>query len=113
MRVVFEQVIPPKQGLAVTVRAGQHLRVTDLVNPVDLRDFVLPDLNEYRKAVMMLRLNRTIEEWNIELLYLPWFTPASFAKGGSEYAIPMLDQAALAGVKLLPEKRPARNFGNC
>src|SRR3989442_14616962 len=30
MRVVFEQVIPPKRGLAVRVRKGQHLRVTDL-----------------------------------------------------------------------------------
>ncbi len=30
MRVVFEQVIPPKRGLAVTISRGQHLRVTDL-----------------------------------------------------------------------------------
>jgi len=30
VRVVFEQVIPPKRGLAVTVRRGQQLRVTDL-----------------------------------------------------------------------------------
>src|SRR6266403_1262806 len=30
MRTVFEQVIPPKRGLAVTVKKGQHLRVTDL-----------------------------------------------------------------------------------
>src|SRR5437879_13342398 len=30
MRTVFEQVIPPKRGLAVTVKKSQHLRVTDL-----------------------------------------------------------------------------------
>jgi uncharacterized protein YcgI (DUF1989 family) len=30
MRVVLEQVIPPKQGFALTIRTGQHLRVTDL-----------------------------------------------------------------------------------
>jgi len=30
MRTVFEQVIPPKRGLALTVKKGQHLRVTDL-----------------------------------------------------------------------------------
>src|ERR1043166_7016796 len=30
MGTVFEQVIPPKRGLAVTVKKGQHLRVTDL-----------------------------------------------------------------------------------
>jgi uncharacterized protein YcgI (DUF1989 family) len=30
MRTVLEQVIPPKEGFAVTVRRGQHLRVTDL-----------------------------------------------------------------------------------
>jgi uncharacterized protein len=30
MHAVFEQVIPPKRGLAVTIRKGQWLRVTDL-----------------------------------------------------------------------------------
>ena len=30
MDVVFEKVMPPKTGLAVEIKAGQHLRVTDL-----------------------------------------------------------------------------------
>lgn len=30
MRRLFEQVIPPKTGLAVLVKAGQHLRVTGI-----------------------------------------------------------------------------------
>ena len=30
MKVVFEQVLPPKTGLAITVKRGQHLRVIDL-----------------------------------------------------------------------------------
>src|SRR5262245_65365377 len=30
MRTVFDQVITTKRGLAVTMRRGQHLRVTDL-----------------------------------------------------------------------------------
>ena len=30
MKVVFEKVMPPKSGLAVEVKKGQHLRVTDL-----------------------------------------------------------------------------------
>ena len=30
MEKILEQVMPPKTGLAVAVKQGQHLRVTDL-----------------------------------------------------------------------------------
>src|SRR3977135_2448903 len=41
MRTVLEQVIPPKQGFALTMRRGQHLRGTDLEGPqgVDMAGF--------------------------------------------------------------------------
>ncbi|HVK94758.1 MAG TPA: DUF1302 family protein [Noviherbaspirillum sp.] len=91
---------------------ADNLRVLDQVNPVDFRDFVLPDLNDYRKPVWMLRGNRNIGDWNVELLYLPRFEPTEFARSGSEYAIPLLDPQVLQSVTLLPEKRPSHSIRN-
>ncbi|HEY0846486.1 MAG TPA: DUF1302 family protein, partial [Noviherbaspirillum sp.] len=91
---------------------ADNLRVVDQVNPVDLREFVLPDLNDYRKPVMMLRGVRMLGDWSLEMLYLPRFKPTSFAKPGSEYDIPLLDPQTLQSVLLLPEKRPSNRFSN-
>lgn len=48
MKAIFEQVIPPKNGLAVEVKTGQHLRVTDLEGKqvVDMALFNLANLRE-------------------------------------------------------------------
>jgi uncharacterized protein YcgI (DUF1989 family) len=48
MNRVFEQVMPPKSGLAVVVRAGQHLRVIDLEGKqvVDMAVFNLDNPRE-------------------------------------------------------------------
>ncbi|MES2263792.1 MAG: DUF1302 family protein [Pseudomonadota bacterium] len=91
---------------------ADNLRVVDQVNPVDLRDFILPELNDYRKPVPMLRGTRAIGDWQLEMLYLPRFVPTSFARPGSEYEIVQLDPQLLETVRLLPEQRPARTFSN-
>lgn len=48
MTAVFEHVMPPKSGLAVIVRTGQHLRVTDLEGQqvVDMAVFSLANPRE-------------------------------------------------------------------
>jgi uncharacterized protein YcgI (DUF1989 family) len=48
MRAVFEKVMPPKSGLAVEVRKGQHFRVTDLEGKqvVDMAVFNLANPRE-------------------------------------------------------------------
>ena len=91
---------------------ADNLRVVDQVNPVDLRDFVVPDMNDYRKPVLMLRGTRTVGDWNLEVLYLPRFKPTTFARPGSEFDIPQLDPQLLKTVALLPEKRPSHSLEN-
>lgn len=48
MRVVFEKIMPPKTGLAVVVKTGQHLRVIDLEGKqvVDMAVFNEKNLRE-------------------------------------------------------------------
>ena len=48
MKLIFEKVMPPKTGLAVTVKTGQHLRVIDLEGQqvVDMAVFRVDNLRE-------------------------------------------------------------------
>jgi hypothetical protein len=91
---------------------ADNLRILDRVNPIDLREFVLPDLGEVRKPVPMLRVTRSVGEWELEAVYLPFFEPTSFAVNQSEFAFPLISADLLANALLLPEKRPARKVSN-
>ncbi len=82
---------------------ADELRVLDQVNPVDLREFVLLDLDDYRKTVPAVRANRRFGEWDAELLYVARFRPTSFARSGSEFFIPQIDPALADRVSLLPD----------
>jgi len=79
---------------------ADQLRVLDQINPLDIREFVLLDMKDYRKPVPMIRLNRTFEKWDAEWLYIPTFTPISLARPGSEYAFQLVPDAP--GLRELP-----------
>lgn len=91
---------------------ADNLRVVDQVNPVDLRDFILPELNDYRKPVLMVRGTRAVGDWQLEMLYLPRFKSTSYAAPGSEFDLVQLDPDLLAGFQLLPEERPKTSLRN-
>lgn len=74
---------------------ADDLRVTDVVNPLDLKDFVLFDIDDYRIAQPMLRTESTLGDWDVELLWLFDFEPNQFAASGSEFAMPALDGVPL------------------
>lgn len=86
---------------------ADNLRIVDLVNPVDQRDFVLPDLADQRIAVPMLRAGRRLGDWNVALVYLPWFVPSRAARPGSEYAFTMAGETQPT---VLRDKRPRRRL---
>lgn len=92
-------------------RADQ-LRVLDQVNPLDLREFVLPDLNDTRRPVPMLRLNGAIADWEVELIYLPAFVPTRFAVPGSEFYIPLIDTETRDNFDVLPSRNPPATLRN-
>ena len=91
---------------------ADNLRVLDQINPLDYRDFVLPDLNDYRKPLWMVKAEGYIGNWSVQTFYIPWFEPNDPATPGSEYEFFSLDPALLQNVTLLPEKKPARSFEN-
>ncbi|UXI69109.1 DUF1302 family protein [Tahibacter amnicola] len=91
---------------------ADNLRVFDLVNPLDLRDYVLPDLGDYRLAVPMLRGLGPVGEWTVEAVWLPYFTPTRFAAAGSPYDLDLPGRIASLGLLPEGERRPSRNVRN-
>jgi hypothetical protein len=83
---------------------ADQLRILDQVNPLDLREFVLLDMHDYRRPVPMARMDRMIGDWETELLWIPKFLKTSLGKPGSEYPIPLVDPD-LQGVKLLESSK--------
>ena len=79
---------------------ADQLRILDQINPLDLREFVLLDMKDYRKPVPMIRLNKTINKWEGELLYIPRFDPFYLAVSGSEYDMHLIPDTP--GVVELP-----------
>lgn len=91
---------------------ADNLRILDQVNPLDFRDFVLPDLSDYRRSVFMVRSMRQFNEWEVETLFLPWFVKNRNAERGSEYDMPMASASLADGFELLPEAFPGGKLRN-
>lgn len=91
---------------------ADNLRVLDVINPLDLRDFLLPDLNESRMSAGMLRASGPVGAWNIEALWLPNFKPTRFAPAGTAYDLGIDARFRAAGLDVLPSRRPARDGGS-
>lgn len=72
---------------------ADQLRILDQINPLDIREFVLLDMKDYRMPIPMVRLNGMVDKWETEFLYIPTHTPMYFAEAGSEYAIPLIPAA--------------------
>ena len=86
-------------GDAFDLRLGQQqiiwgktdgLRMLDVVNPLDMREFILDDFLDSRIGVVAARLNYypdTDVEQEIELLVIPDAKPAQAAPAGSRWAL--------------------------
>jgi hypothetical protein len=91
---------------------ADNLRVLDQVNPLDYRYFVLPDLNDYRKPVWMIKSEGYIKDWSVQSFYIPWFEANDPATAGSEYEFITLDPALLRYFTVQSEQKPARQLKN-
>jgi len=61
------------------------LRITDVVNSQDYRNFILDDFIDSRIPAWMAKVNYFASGWNIEMLWIPWFEPEREALAGSEW----------------------------
>lgn len=49
--------------------------ITDIVSPLNLSEFLLPDFNEIRQGVLATKFNYYLQNDIIEIIWLPQFTP--------------------------------------
>lgn len=61
--------------------------ITDIVSPLDLREFLLPDFYEIRRGIIASKLNYYMGNSTIELIWVPVFTPTERPQPGSIWYI--------------------------
>lgn len=83
---------------------ADNLRVLDQVNPLDYRDFVLPDLGDYRISTPMLQAIGSLGEWSMEVLLVTAFEPNRYPEAGSEFDLKLEQPLLDAGFTLGREK---------
>ena len=57
--------------------------ITDVVSPLNLTEFLLPDFDEIRTGITALKFDYYIGNHTLELIWLPNFTPTKMPKAGS------------------------------
>ena len=95
------------------------LRVLDVINPLDYREFILEDFLDSRRPLWMARADVPIEKGSLQLLWIPYFAPGRLPVEGNEFGLGpsfglglVTETARQAGlpsfeVKALPTIRPA------
>ncbi len=66
---------------------ADDLRIVDIVNPLDLKNFVLFDIDEYRISLPMLRLEASMGQWSLQGLAILSTKPNQLPPIGSEFAL--------------------------
>ena len=100
------------------------LRVLDVINPLDYREFILEDFLDSRRPLWMARADVPIEKGSLQLLWIPYFAPGRLPVDGNEFGAGQsfgigLIKAALAdsplaqlNVRVTPTQRPGYQLKN-
>lgn len=89
------------------------LRVLDVVNPLDFREFILPDFEDQRIPLWTANVEIPLnQDWTAQLLWIPDQTYDRFPQQGESFALtsPLLIPRAPAGVPVTVRqtKKPGR-----
>ncbi|NOZ03903.1 MAG: DUF1302 domain-containing protein [FCB group bacterium] len=91
------------------------LFITDIVNPLDLREFILADFEDIRMGVNAIKAQAYFGDRRLEALWIPQFVPAKFSSVGEDWAFytPLDKIAAIIPDSLIvvrdftkPDKQP-------
>ncbi|QQS47531.1 MAG: hypothetical protein IPM66_02410 [Acidobacteriota bacterium] len=95
------------------------LRVLDVINPLDYREFILEDFLDSRRPLWMARADVPIREGSLQLLWIPYFAPGRLPGPDAEFgAGPVFGLGLITGstapieLGVEPTGRPARRIGS-
>jgi hypothetical protein len=78
-------------------------RIIDEINPLDFREFILPDLIDFRIPLWTIKGDYYFDRYQVEALWIPFFEPHKPAPPGSEWEL----------FQRLPDQRePAKSLKN-
>jgi hypothetical protein len=95
------------------------LRVLDVINPLDYREFILEDFLDSRRPLWMARADVPVKKGSLQLLWIPYFAPGRLPVETNEFGVGQsfglglieatARQAGLPAfdVRALPTQRPA------
>ena len=78
---------------------ADDVRVVDVVNPLDLKNFVLFDIDEYRMSLPMLRAENSVGDWDVEIMWILDSQPNELPPQGSEFDLGFPD--------MIPQEEPS------
>lgn len=101
------------------------LRVLDVINPLDYREFILEDFLDSRRPLWMARVDLPVGSGAIQFLWIPYFVPGRIPTGSDEFSLSRLAINGPSGstappgtpttsplTELLPTRRPAYRLGS-
>jgi len=88
------------------------LRINDIINPQDFKEFILQDYIDSRIPLWMVKIDYYLGDFTFEGLIIPEFKRNRFPRGGSEWEFYHPSPPPLLGVTKHNNKKPAHCFKN-
>ncbi len=63
------------------------LRILDVINPLDYREFILEDFLDSRRPLWAVRADIPIEKGSLQLIWVPYFVPGRLPAGEDEFGL--------------------------
>jgi hypothetical protein len=86
------------------------LRINDLINPQDFKEFIVQDYIDSRIPLWMARLDYYVGDFTFEGLIIPDFKRNRFARGGSEWEFSTPEIPPLFRVEREGREKPDHDF---
>lgn len=63
------------------------LRVLDVINPLDYREFILEDFIDSRRPLWLARADTPVGEGSLQMIWVPYFAPARLPAADNEFGL--------------------------
>ncbi|MGH9940376.1 MAG: DUF1302 family protein, partial [Blastocatellia bacterium] len=63
------------------------LRVLDVINPLDYREFILEDFIDSRRPLWLARADAPVSEGSLHLIWVPYFAPGRLPAADNEFGL--------------------------
>lgn len=89
---------------------SDEVNPTDAFTPEDLDEYLNFTRAERKIPVWMLKANYSLEPYQLELIWLPYFVPSRIPEAGSDWEAYLLKKYRSIGFDVKEPKRPPRNL---